>query len=106
MGSAYENCKGIDDEMAETVAQEMERRLRDAFAPTRLEIINDSAKHRGHTGDDGSGESHFPILIEAEAFADASRVERQRMVNGALGDIPGDRVHALSIKASAPEGAG
>ena len=54
MGSAYENCKGIDDEMAETVAQEMERRLRDAFAPTRLEIINDSAKHRGHMGDDGS----------------------------------------------------
>ena len=56
MGSAYENCKGIDDEMAETVAQEMERRLRDAFAPTRLEIINDSAKHRGHMGEDGSGE--------------------------------------------------
>ena len=45
-------------------------------------------------------------MIEAEGFADASRVERQRMVNGALGDIPGDRVHALSIKASAPESAG
>lgn len=99
------NCKGIADEMAETVAEEMERRLREAFSPTRLEIVNDSAKHRGHMGDDGSGESHFTILIEAERFADASRLERQRMVNAALGDIPGDRVHALAIKANVPEGA-
>ena len=89
--------------MAETVAEEMERRLREAFSPTHLELINDSAKHRGHMGDDGSGESHFTIVIEAQAFADTSRLERQRMVNAALGDIPGDRVHALAIKASAPE---
>ncbi|WP_459787440.1 BolA family protein [Alteriqipengyuania sp. 357] len=88
--------------MAETVAEEMERRLRKAFSPTQLEIMNDSAKHRGHTGDDGTGESHFTIVIEAPAFTDKSRLERQRMVNGALGDIPGERVHALAIKATAP----
>ena len=106
MGSTDVNCKGIDDEMAETVAQEMERRLREAFSPTQLDIVNDSAKHRGHSGDDGTGESHFTVLIEAEAFADASRLERQRMVNAALGDIPGERVHALAIKASAPASEG
>ena len=89
--------------MAESVAQEMENLLREAFAPTSLQIINDSARHRGHMGDDGSGESHFTIVIETAAFADKSRLERQRMVNTALGDIPGDRVHALSIKASVPE---
>ena len=88
--------------MAGPVQQEMERLLADAFAPTRLEVINDSAKHHGHAGDDGSGESHFTIVIEAPAFADKSRLERQRMVNRALGDIPGERVHALSIQASAP----
>ena len=88
--------------MVETVAEEMERRLREAFAPTQLEIVNDSAKHRGHTGDDGTGESHFTILIEAPAFTGKSRLDRQRMVNGALGDIPGERVHALAIKATAP----
>lgn len=88
--------------MAGPVQQEMERLLNDAFAPTRLEVINDSAKHHGHSGDDGSGESHFTIVIEAPAFADTSRLERQRMVNRALGDIPGERVHALSIQASAP----
>ena len=89
--------------MSGPVQQEMERLLSQAFSPTRLEVINDSAKHAGHSGDDGSGESHFTLVIESESFADKSRLERQRMVNGALGDIPGDRVHALAIKASAPE---
>lgn len=88
--------------MAETVQQEMERLLTEAFSPTRLDVINDSAKHRGHAGDDGSGESHFTVVIEAPAFAGKSRLERQRMVNSALGDIPGERVHALAIQASAP----
>ncbi|WP_370033156.1 BolA family protein [Qipengyuania mesophila] len=84
------------------VQQEMERLLTEAFAPTRLEVINDSASHAGHSGDDGSGESHFTVVIEALAFADKSRLERQRMVNKALGNIPGERVHALAIQASAP----
>ena len=78
------------------------RLLTAAFAPTRLEVINDSASHHGHSGDDGSGESHFTIVIEAPAFAGQSRLNRQRMVNRALGDIPGQRVHALAIQASAP----
>ena len=88
--------------MAETVQQEMERLLTEAFSPTRLDVINDSAKHSGHAGDDGSGASHFTVVIEAPAFAGKSRLERQRMVNRALGDIPGERVHALAIQASAP----
>ncbi|MDG5749794.1 BolA family transcriptional regulator [Qipengyuania sp. XHP0211] len=88
--------------MAGKVQQEMEALLTEAFEPTRLEVINDSAKHHGHSGDDGSGESHFTIVIEAAAFAEKSRLERQRMVNKALGDIPGERVHALAIQASAP----
>ncbi|WP_435202543.1 BolA family protein [Qipengyuania sp. 902] len=88
--------------MAGQVQQEMEALLTEAFEPTRLEVINDSAKHHGHAGDDGSGESHFTIVIEAAAFAEKSRLERQRMVNKALGDIPGKRVHALAIQASAP----
>lgn len=88
--------------MSGSIQQEMERLLTDAFAPTRLAVVNDSASHHGHAGDDGSGESHFTIVIEAPAFADKSRLERQRMVNRALGDIPGERVHALAIQASAP----
>ena len=89
--------------MAGPVQQEMERLLKEAFSPTRLDVINDSTKHAGHSGDDGSGESHFTVVIESARFAGVSRLERQRMVNRALGDIPGERVHALAIKASAPE---
>ena len=88
--------------MTGPIAHEIEQLLSAAFAPTQLAVINDSASHSGHSGDDGSGESHFTIQIESEAFAGVSRLERQRMVNRALGDIPGERVHALAIKARAP----
>ena len=88
--------------MPERVADEIARLLEAAFAPTRLQVINDSARHHGHAGDDGSGESHFTVEIESAAFAGKSRLERQRMVNRALGDLPGQRVHALAIKANAP----
>ncbi|HEX2793436.1 MAG TPA: BolA family protein [Croceicoccus sp.] len=81
---------------------EIRQRLEAAFAPTLLDVSNDSANHRGHSGDDGTGESHFTVTIVAEAFAGVSRLERQRMVNRALGDLPGQRVHALAIKARAP----
>lgn len=85
-----------------TMQGEIERRLRDAFAPAKLDVINDSGQHAGHSGDDGSGESHFTVVIEAEAFAGVSRLQRQRQVIAALGDIVGERVHAVAIKASAP----
>jgi BolA protein len=84
------------------VAAEIDRRLRAALDPTRLAVINDSEKHRGHGGYDGSGESHFTVEIEAPAFADMSRLARQRAVNAALGDLLKERVHALAIRASAP----
>lgn len=87
--------------MSGTVAEEMRGLLEKAFAPTNLEIINDSAQHSGHSGDDGSGESHFTIVIEAEEFAEMNRLARQRAVIAALGDIVGQRVHAVAIKASA-----
>lgn len=88
--------------MTGTVQSEIEALLTAAFAPTRLAVINDSARHHGHSGDDGSGESHFTVEIESAAFAGVVRLQRQRMVNAALGDIPGQRVHALAIKAKAP----
>lgn len=86
-----------------SVAEEMHVLLTEAFAPARLAIINDSAKHSGHMGDDGSGESHFTIEIDAAAFANMNRLARQRAVIAVLGDIVGQRVHAVAIKAGVPE---
>jgi BolA protein len=84
------------------VAALIEQRLRAALAPTRLAVSNDSARHHGHAGDDGSGESHFSVAIESPRFVGMSRLARQRAVNAALGDLMRERIHALAIRATAP----
>ena len=84
------------------VAAEMTRRLTAALDPTRLELVDDSEQHRGHGGYNPAGESHFSLAIESALFAGKGRVERQRMVYAALGELMDQRVHALSIKARAP----
>lgn len=84
------------------VADTVRRKLNDAFSPTRLELADDSDRHRGHAGHNGSGESHFTLRIEAEAFAGKARVMRQRMVMKVLADELAGPVHALSIVATAP----
>lgn len=75
---------------------EITRRLTAAFAPRELQVINESHKHAGHAGDDGSGESHFRVVIRADAFGPMSRVERHRAVHRALGDL-NTRIHALAL---------
>ena len=84
------------------VATEIRQRLVASLAPSRLELDDQSDRHIGHAGHDGRGESHFALVIESAAFTGKSRVERQRMVHAALGDLLEDRVHALSITATAP----
>ena len=88
--------------MSGPVEQEIRKLLTVFLSPARLVVSNDSASHRGHAGDDDSGESHFSVEIESAAFAGVSRLERQRMVNRALGDLMDERVHAMQIKARAP----
>jgi len=92
----------MPDPLTSSVAEEITRRLEQALVPSHLEVRNDSARHRGHAGDDGSGESHFSVDIVSDRFGGMSRVERQRAVNTALADLLRDRIHALSIKARAP----
>lgn len=79
-------------------------KLTAALQPSRLEIVDDSRKHKGHAGanPDGRGETHFNVVVESAAFAGKSRVERQRLVYGALADELKERVHALSLKLTAP----
>ncbi|MCE8534042.1 BolA family transcriptional regulator [Ruegeria pomeroyi] len=79
-----------------TIAEEMRTRLQAAFAPTELEVVDDSESHRGHAGFREGGQSHFNIRIRAAAFAGQSRVARHRAVHQALGDIV-PRIHALAL---------
>ena len=75
---------------------EIEARLRAAFAPQMIEIVNESHKHAGHSGHDGTGESHFAIRIRAAGLAPMSRLARHRAVYAALGDLT-SRIHALAL---------
>ena len=84
------------------VATEMRKRLDSALSPTHIELIDDSELHRSHGGYNPAGESHFTLRIESPAFAGKGRVERQRMIYAALGELMDARVHALSIRATAP----
>ena len=80
----------------------MLNRLEAALSPTRVELVDDSEKHRGHGGYNPEGESHFSLVIESPLFAGMNRVQRQRAVYAALGELMEQRVHALSIRATAP----
>lgn len=92
----------MDVQKTGPVATEMLARLNSALSPTRVELVDDSEQHRGHGGYNPAGESHFSLRIESAAFAGKSRVERQRLIYAALGDLMRERVHALSIRATAP----
>lgn len=80
---------GLEDEINAAIKANL--------APESFEVINESHMHAGHSGDDGSGESHWRIILDAPQMAEMSRIARHRAVHDALGaDIIG-RLHALAI---------
>ncbi|WP_089268718.1 BolA family protein [Puniceibacterium sediminis] len=80
-----------------TRTQEIETRLRKAFDPSELIVRDDSESHRGHSGFQEGGESHFHVVIRSPAFQGQSRISNHRAVHSALGaDLMG-RIHALSL---------
>ena len=83
-----------------TIEAILRARLTAAFAPTDLLIVNESHQHAGHSGDDGSGESHFKVMIRADVFGPMTRIARHRAVHQAIGDLT-IRIHALAIDAAA-----
>jgi len=76
---------------------EIKAALEKAFAANTLEVINESHKHSGHSGDDGSGESHWRIVIAVPEFAPMTRIARHRAIHAALGPAIIGRIHALAI---------
>ncbi len=80
------------------MAEQIRKRLEAAFTPEVLTVENESHRHAGHAGDDGSGESHFRVAIRAPAFAAMSRIERHRAVHAALGPEVTGRIHALALQ--------
>jgi BolA protein len=85
-----------------SVAQDIERKLNEALAPTSLKVIDESHLHAGHVGARPEGETHFRVEVVSDAFADCSRVDRQRLVYDILREELAGPVHALSVQASPP----
>ena len=82
------------------VADEMRQKLEKAFQPHRLEIEDESEKHRGHAGYREGGQSHFRVDIASSSFGPMSRIERHRAIHNALGPDLVARIHALALKVS------
>jgi BolA protein len=76
----------------------VEKRLREAFSPERLEVHDDSADHAGH----GAGGAHVRVVVVSEAFRGKSPLQRHRMVNALFKDELQGPIHALQITARAP----
>lgn len=80
-----------------SVTDEIRNRLSETFAPTQLEIVDESERHRGHAGYQEGGESHFRVKIRSPSFAGQSRIARHRAVHAALGPDLVGRIHALAL---------
>lgn len=86
-----------------SVANTIRSKLEAAFQPDRLEVVDDSGKHAGHSGARPGGETHFSVTIVSKAFEGVNRVDRQRRIYAALADeMAPDGVHALALSAHAP----
>jgi BolA protein len=89
------------------VAETMRQKLTARFAPTRLEIVDDSERHIGHAGHPGGagqgGETHFTVTVVSAAFAGLGRIARQRLVYETLADELKAGVHALALTTLAPD---
>ncbi len=80
-----------------TIQDEIEAKLRAAFNPHALDVVDDSESHRGHAGWRDGGQTHFNVHIRAAAFADMSRLARHRAVHAAIGAELVGRIHALAV---------
>jgi len=86
-----------------TVADTLKARLEDSFSPNKLEVIDESHLHLGHAGARPEGETHFRVVMTAEAFSGLNRVARQRKVYGVVLDLLEGPIHALSLKIQSPD---
>lgn len=86
-----------------SVAETIRAKLAQTFAPSALDVIDESHMHRGHVGARPGGETHFRVVMTAAAFEGLSRVERQRRVYDALADEMAGPVHALALKLNTPD---
>lgn len=86
-----------------SVYQQINEKINHLIKVEKLQIIDDSLKHKGHAGYKEGGESHFNLLVVSNDFDGLNRVKRHKLIYSALDDLMKDKIHALAIKAYTPE---
>ena len=89
---------GLESENIMSIIPLLEQKIETELHAIEYIIKNDSEKHQGHVGYDGSGESHFRMTIRSKAFDGLSRMERQRLVHQVFSEELKHKIHALSLK--------
>lgn len=87
-----------------TVRDTIAAKLAARFAPSHLEVIDESDRHKGHAGWREGGETHFRVRLATRQFAGMPRVAQHRQVMSALKDELDSTVHALAIEILPPDG--
>ncbi|MCK5275227.1 MAG: BolA family transcriptional regulator [Alphaproteobacteria bacterium] len=85
-----------------SITERINKKLTEGLTPTVLEVVDESAKHKGHGGWREGGETHYHVTVVADAFEGKSRVDRQRMVYALLAEEMAERVHALALTTKTP----
>jgi len=85
-----------------SITERINKKLNEALTPSRLEVVDESAKHKGHGGWREGGETHFNVTVVSDAFDGKSRVDRQRMVYALLAEEMAERIHALALTTKTP----
>jgi BolA family transcriptional regulator, general stress-responsive regulator len=80
------------------VRDEIVAKLSSKFAPSTLEVIDESSRHQGHAGSRPEGETHFRIRIVADSLLGKSRIAQHREINETLAEELRSGVHALAIE--------
>ncbi|MEM7589501.1 MAG: BolA family protein [Myxococcota bacterium] len=91
----------------ENTQQRIEQLLRQALAPARLQVTDESAQHAGHPAvQRNPGAGHFHVCIESHAFQGKTPVQCHQMVYRALGNLMHKQIHALRIDTRLPQAEG
>ena len=73
-----------------------------ALEPVAIDVVDDSARHAGHSGAAAAGQTHYNVRVVSSRFEKLSRVARHRLVNAPLAPEFASGLHALSLVLQTP----
>ena len=87
-----------------SVRDSIVEKLSQKFAPTHLEVLDESDRHKGHAGSRPGGETHFRVRIATPQFAGLTRLQQHRAIMEALDAELKGGIHALAIEVVGSDG--